>query len=143
MKLTELYRNDYAIIEVNLQNKYIQVTWFQHTSLATLRDILGKALKFANTKDISLWLHDCRKLCYVTIADQNWIAQKFYAAFNPRQQHRSACVVSAHNVDLIPEGLISEHIRNDRLLAENLELKYFLDKDLAEFWLSERFQFAL
>ncbi|TXK29862.1 hypothetical protein FVR03_20290 [Pontibacter qinzhouensis] len=60
-------------------------------------------------KGLRLWLIDMRKTHYTTITDQLWTVKEFLPALDLRLQYRTACVVSLHSLDLIPESCFRRH----------------------------------
>jgi hypothetical protein len=76
-----------------------------------------------------------RKINYTTVADQSWTAKEFFPAFDPRLHHRLACVASPENVDLLPDALIFDSIRQNPVLAESIEMEVFLNPEMAQYWL--------
>ena len=69
MVLTEIYSNEFAKVEVNHEHKFIQVTWLQHRGTPA-REVLEVALQFARREGLTNWLHDMRKINYITLAGQ-------------------------------------------------------------------------
>lgn len=136
MDLTEIYRDEHGKVEADLENRFIRVTWLRHTSGPPLREVLETSLRYARAEGLNRWLCDMRRLNYTTVADQNWTAMEFFAAFDHRLHHRIACVASPENVELIPDALISGSIRQNPVLAESMEMRVFLDMELAGYWLS-------
>lgn len=139
MGLVKIYTDECAKVEVNPAHKLIQVTWLQHTSGTPAREVLGVALEFALREGFSNWLHDMRKIDYIDLAGQSWTASEFFAAFDHKLHHRLAWVASPKNIDMIPDALIQEAIRQNPVLAETVEMRVFLDMETAEYWLSRQY----
>ncbi|MCC9138969.1 hypothetical protein ACFSKU_14755 [Pontibacter silvestris] len=137
MVLAEIYSNEFAKVEVNLEHKFIQVTWLQHTSGTPAREVLEVALQFARGEGLTNWLHDMRKIDYITLAGQSWTANEFFAAFDYELHHRLAWVASPKSIDMVPDALIQEAIRQNPVLAKIVEMRVFLDMETAEYWLSQ------
>ncbi|MFT2008683.1 hypothetical protein ACMA1I_08410 [Pontibacter sp. 13R65] len=128
MTLTELYSNEYARVETNAENHFIQVTWLQHASHTALREVLEKALQYAKPAKLNRWLFDMRKIYFVTSADQVWTEKRYFPSFDPALQHHVACVLSLLNAEMIP-------LAQDRVLSDNMEMQIFLDIEMAHSWL--------
>ena len=137
MVLTEVFSNELAKVEVNLEHEFIQVTWLQHTSGTPAREVLEVALQFARREGLTNWLHDMRKIDYITLAGQSWTANEFFAAFDHKSLHRLAWVASPKSLDMIPDTLIQEAIRQNPVLARIIEMRVFLVMETAEYWLSQ------
>ncbi|MFT2008684.1 hypothetical protein ACMA1I_08415 [Pontibacter sp. 13R65] len=135
MKLTLIYSNENARIEASPEDKYIQVTWLEHTSGTPLKDVLLTALQYALSEGIFLWLYDMRKINYTTVADQAWTLKEFFPAFDAQLQYRLACVARPENVEMLPDALIQEAIDHDPVLYKNIKMKILLDMELAKYWL--------
>jgi hypothetical protein len=135
MALQEIHLNEYAKVEADLEKGFVRVTWLQHTSGAPLRAVLVEALQYARAHGLNRWLYDMRKINYTTVADQSWTAKEFFPSFDHRLHHRLACVASPENVDLLPDALISDSIRQSPVLAESIEMKVFLNPEMAQYWL--------
>ena len=135
MKLTEIYRNEDAVLEANSEHSFIQLTWFRHASGEPFRHVQETALHHARALGICRWLVDMRRLDYVTIADQLWTAMEYLPAFDLRLHHRTSCVVSPQALDLIPNTLLQEALRHNPALAGQMELEVFLSREEAEAWL--------
>ncbi|WP_128396968.1 hypothetical protein [Botryobacter ruber] len=135
MKLTQIFQNEYARLEVSPENMFIQLTWLQHASGDAFRQVLQEAQQYPRSQGAWRWLNDMRKLNYVTLADQLWTVKEFLPAFDLRLQYRTACVVSLQNVDLTPDTLIQETLEQNPAMKGSMELGVFLDMEEAKFWL--------
>jgi hypothetical protein len=135
MKLTEVFSNEIARAEANIDKKFIKVTWLEHISGAPLQEVLREVLHYAQAEEIHCWLFDLRKLNYTTIADQNWTAKDYFTAFDHRLDHKIACVVSPEKMDMLPDSLIQDAIQRHFVMSTSIEMKIFSNMELAEQWL--------
>ncbi|MFT2010494.1 hypothetical protein ACMA1I_17600 [Pontibacter sp. 13R65] len=131
-----IFQNEYARLEVGSPNNmFIQLTWLQHASGEPLRRVMMMALEHARAKGLHLWLIDMRRIHYTTMEDQLWTVKEYLPTFDLRLHYRTACVVSLHNLDLIPDVLVQEALQHDPILTGRMEMEVFHSIEDAKSWL--------
>jgi len=137
MELTSILLNEYAFVETNIENKYIQVTWLTQPKSEGFRETHQNALQYALQHDLTMWLCDMREMLYLEIADQNWLVRQIFSSFDPNYSHGVAFVVSTAGLELMTSLRIHEMVKEDPELQKLVKVEIFFQKQMAQQWLSE------
>jgi len=137
MELTSILLNEYASVETNLENKYIQVTWLTQPKSEAFRETHKKALQNALQHELIVWLCDMREMLYLEVADQNWLVREIFTSFDPSFNHGVAFVVSTAGLELMTSLRILEMVKNSPELHKQLKVEIFFQKSIAQQWLFE------
>jgi hypothetical protein len=78
LQLNTLYQDEYIIIQLDEQLKFVYVEWLKHPSSEIFRQNFKKAIEACIDSNCQYWLSDARALHYVEFADQNWMLELIY-----------------------------------------------------------------
>jgi hypothetical protein len=138
LPLPVIYANNDAQIAVDEPNKYLQVSWLQHPSSESFRNIITYALNYAQVHRITLWLCDMRQIIYLELKDQHWLIQEVFPTFSPTEKHEFAYVVSTKGLEIYTSFHIHELVLRNGNLRQKIQIEIFFEKDIARQWLLDR-----
>jgi len=139
MKLTSIHSNEYAQVQVDEENKFIQVTWLKQPPSEVFRQVQTKALQHALEQELTIWLCDMQGMAYLEMADQNWLVRDIFPSFDPRLHHLFAYVINTAGLELMSSLRIHDLVQNNPQLHQRLQVEIFLQKELAQQWLTDAF----
>ena len=137
MELTTIFSKKYVLVEANIQDKYIQITWLAQPKSEDFRETKKGALDFVLKHDLTRWLCDMREMVYLEIADQNWLVREIFSSLNPKHTHVLAYLVSTAGLESMTSFRIHELVTNDPKLDKQLSVEIFFQKQMALQWLFE------
>jgi hypothetical protein len=138
LPLPVIYANNDAQIAVDEPNMYLQITWLQHPSSESFRQIITYALNYTNAHDISSWLCDMRQIVYLELKEQHWLIYEVFPAFDSTEKHGFAYVVSTTGVELYTSFHIHDMVLKDGDLRQKMQIEIFFEKDVARQWLLDK-----
>ncbi|AKQ45200.1 hypothetical protein TH63_05445 [Rufibacter radiotolerans] len=137
-QLTTLLQNDIVIIEVSGANQYLSVVWLKHPDSNEFKSILRELPKLMDGKQIRFLISDSRKILYLDISSQNFLAQQFYPLLAREDTFTIAYVVSPASYDTMDIYRISDIMKETPGLRDRLETSIFLSQEDAQEWITEQ-----
>lgn len=135
MQLDTIYADEIARIRVNVARSYIELEWFGHPDSETFRAIITRAYVYAQAQQITKWLCNMQRAEFLELADQYWLVQEIFHAFNPLLQHEYAYFIQPMVLEVLATYHIQDMVEVDERLKEKIKVAVFTDVDQAQQWL--------
>ncbi|PSR52616.1 hypothetical protein AHMF7605_03290 [Adhaeribacter arboris] len=135
MELQTLYSDETAQVHVNQEDSYIGIRWLTHPESSTFRDIITRAHAYAHEHHLTKWLCNMEQAEFLELADQHWLVEEIFTAFNPQLQHDYAYIIRPLVAEVLTTYHIQDLVQVDEQLKEKVNVAVFMDIDQAYQWL--------
>lgn len=135
MQLHPIFADEIARIQVDVARSYIEIEWFGHPDSETFRAIIMRAHVFAQAQQLTKWLCNMQRAEFLELADQHWLVQEIFPAFNPQLQHEYAYFIQPLVLEVLATYHIQDMVEVDERLKEKIKVAVFTDVDQAQQWL--------
>jgi hypothetical protein len=137
-QLTTLLENDLVIIEVSRANQYLSLVWLKHPDNSEFKSMVEQLPKLMEDYQVRFLISDSRKILYLDISSQNFLAQQVYPLLARDDKFTIAYVVSPASYDMMDIYRISDLMQKMPELQEKLETHIFLSQEDAQEWIMEQ-----
>lgn len=137
--MIELINNWYVTVCTSRERQLVEVVWKEHCESDAFRSILSDVMGFVREQGITKWLCDMRRLQYILLADQNWLAGMLLPSMPSQEQekYRFAYIISLTNLELMSSLAIQATVQGDPLLTGRLALEIFMSRESVLMWLNQ------
>ena len=135
MPLQPIFSNELAKIQVNAADSYLELRWLKHPESSDFRSVITRAFKYAHQHQLTKWLCNMQQADFLEIADQHWLVQEIFSAFNPQLKHEFAYIIRPMVLEVLTANHIHVLVELDEQLKEKITVAIFNDMAPAQQWL--------
>ncbi|GGK85303.1 hypothetical protein ACD591_20045 [Rufibacter glacialis] len=135
-----VYQDDFLLIEVDLNVKYIQLEWVSSPSTTQFQESFRTAATIALDIKGEYWLSDAKIIPFLEFSAQNWVMREMAPLLQISPLKKFARLSSKESIALLDMHRIYNTLANLQEVSLKTKFESFTTKEAAQEWLFSEYE---